>query len=92
MNAADLRDLPSRLNVHLGRLGAALVAWGTRDDSKAQPEVRQAANDAMDAIDAMLAGLHRARRQLVDETRESDDATAVRVDALLARLREDGAR
>jgi Arc/MetJ-type ribon-helix-helix transcriptional regulator len=40
----------------------------------------------------MVAGLHRARRQLVDETRESDDATAVRVDALLARLREDGAR
>jgi hypothetical protein len=40
-------------------LGVALATWATRDGSKAQPGVRQAANTAMDAIDAMLAELHR---------------------------------
>jgi hypothetical protein len=56
------------------------------------PEVRQAANTAMDAIDAMLAKLYAARSTLATEMRQSDEATAARVDALLARTRTDGAR
>jgi hypothetical protein len=82
-------DPLARLDGRLGALGAALALWATRDDSKAQPEIRQAANTAMDAIDAMLAELHRARQQLVGEIREHEDAAAARVDAMLARLRHE---
>jgi hypothetical protein len=41
----------------------------------------------MDVIDGMLADLHAMRSRLVGETHASDDATAARVDALLARSR-----
>ncbi len=43
----------------MGVLSIALGQWEDRDDSKAQPEVRQAANTAMDTIDAMLASCTR---------------------------------
>jgi hypothetical protein len=66
------------------KLYAALDRWGTRDDTRAQPEVRRAANDAMDAIDAMVRELYAMRSRLVSEMRASDDATGRRVDALLA--------
>jgi hypothetical protein len=65
-------------------LDAALGQWEGRDDSTAQPGVRRAANTAMDEIDAMLAELHRMRSRLIGEIRGADDATAVRVDAMLA--------
>ncbi len=65
-------------------LSAALATWAARDDSKAQPEVRQAASTAMAAIDTMLAELHSARSALVAEIRADDDATAARVNAMLA--------
>ena len=65
-------------------LAAALAQWATRDDSRPQAGVRRAANTAMDAIDAMLAELHALRSRLTGEMRASDDATAARVDALLA--------
>lgn len=81
---------PRRLDDHLGRLDAALVTWATRDDSKAQPEVTRAGHAAVEAIDAMLAELHRARQQLVGEIREHQDAAAARVDALLAQHRSGG--
>lgn len=80
--------LPGRLASLAGVLGEAAAQWAARDDSKPQPEVREAANTAMDAIDAMLRILHEARAQLVAEVRESDDAAAARADALLARLRD----
>jgi hypothetical protein len=70
---------------HNGVLGVALAQWAARDDSKADPEARRAANVAMDAIDAMLAELHKLRQRLVGEIRASDDASARRVDALLRR-------
>ena len=53
-------DVHSRLEDPMGVLSIALGQWEDRDDSKAQPEVRRAANTAMDAIDAhkrKLAGL-----------------------------------
>ena len=81
----------SRLADLAGVLSGALAQWATRDDSKAQPGVRQAANTAMDAIDAMLAELHKTRQQLVTEVRHSDDAAAARADAMLDG-RRDGAR
>ena len=63
----------------------ALAQWAARDDTRPEPEVRQAANTAMDAVDAMLAELHQLRARLVSEIRASDEAAAARADALLAR-------
>jgi hypothetical protein len=84
----SLADVPGRLDDHLGILGVALATWATRDDSKAQPEVTRASQTAVEAIDAMLAELHRARQQLVTEIRQAQDAAVARVDALLARHRD----
>jgi hypothetical protein len=64
-----------------------LAVWATRDDTKAQPEVRHIANTAMDIIDRLLADLHTARERLLLEIRHSDDATNARIDALLASIR-----
>jgi hypothetical protein len=86
-----LEGAAGRLEDLAGVLGGSLALWATRDDAKAQPEVRQAANTAVDAIDAMLGELHRIRSGLVAEVRAADDATNARVDELLARCR-DGAR
>jgi hypothetical protein len=68
-------------------LGTALAVWATRDDAGPQPEVRQAASTAMTEIDAMLARLYAVRVSLVSEIRASDDASAARVDAMLAERR-----
>jgi hypothetical protein len=73
---------------HVGLLGVALAQWVARDDSTADPYARRAANLAMEAIDAALAELHELRARLVAEIRADDDATAARVDELLARHRE----
>ena len=64
-------DSTSRLEDHNGVLGVALAQWAARDDTRPQPEVRQAANTAMDAIDSMLAELHQLRARLVSEIRAS---------------------
>jgi hypothetical protein len=85
----NLHDVPGSIARSNGVLATALGQWARRDDSKAQPEVRQAANTAMDTIDAMLAELHAAGAALAAEIRQSDDAAAARVDALLARLRHE---
>ena len=50
-----MTDPMTLLHDRLGILGVALARWAERDDARAQPEVRQAANTTMDAIDAMLA-------------------------------------
>ena len=80
------------LGEHADLLGAALERWAGRDDSKADAGARQAANTAMDAIDAALAELHQLRARLVGEIRESDDQAAARVDAMLARCSKEGPR
>jgi hypothetical protein len=74
-----------RLGDHLAALGTALALWSARDDTRPQPEVRQAASAAIDAADAMLAELHQLRSRLASEVRESDQLAGTRVDALLAR-------
>jgi hypothetical protein len=80
-----LGDFTGRIDDHNGVLGVALAEWMARDDSKAEPAIRQAANTAMDEIDAMLRELHTLRGQLVSEIRDSDDASDARADALLRR-------
>ena len=79
------QEAAGAISAHIGDLGTALAIWQARDDTKPCPEARHAANDAMDAIDAALAGLHAIRARLITEIRVSDDATAARVDELLAR-------
>jgi len=78
---------PYDLQSHLNDLDAALAQWEGRDDTKAQPEIRRAANTAMDAIDAMVADLYQMKSRLVTEVRASDDANGARVDAMLANAR-----
>jgi hypothetical protein len=75
----------SALRDNAGDLAAALILWASRDDSRAQSEVRRAANDAMDAADAMISELYSLRQRIMRETRISDDIAAARVDAMLAR-------
>jgi hypothetical protein len=88
---SPLRNLATRLDAMTGVLGVALAHWAVRDETKAQPEIRQVANTAVATIDDMLAALHRARQQLVTEVRAADDANAARVDAMLAETRGDEA-
>jgi hypothetical protein len=77
----------SALRGHLGELETALALWAARDDTKAQPGVRQAANDAVDAVDAALRELHGLRSRLIPEIRSADDAAMARTEELLRRLR-----
>jgi hypothetical protein len=70
-------------------LGVGLAVWSYRREP--DPPARRAASDAIGAIDAALAALHRIRARLITETRRADDEAAVRVDELLAR-RRDGPR
>lgn len=88
---ADARALPAvrAIGGHTATLAHALTLWAVRDDSRPQAEVRKAANTAMDALDAALALLYELRSRLLTEIRESDDQTAVRVDAMLARSKEE---
>jgi hypothetical protein len=80
-------DVYAKLEDLMGVLSIALGQWERRDDTKPQGEVRRAANTAVDAIDAMLLELHAMRSRLLGEIRQADDATAARVDALLATSR-----
>jgi hypothetical protein len=89
VSAREEAKFIARFGRELDTLGAALETWATRDDSKAQPEVTRAGHAAVEAIDAMLAELHRARAQLVTEIRQAQDAAAPRVDTMLARLRHE---
>ena len=73
---------------HIGVLAVALAEWAARSDDKPDADVRRAANRAMDALDAALAELYELRARLVGEIRAADDATAARVDELLARRKE----
>ena len=83
-----IADFPGRLDEHNGVLGVSLAQWMARDDSGAEPDVRQAANTAMNAIDAMLGELHTLRARLVAEIRASDDIAMERTAALLEQLRQ----
>ncbi len=82
-------DVHARLEDPMGVLAIALGQWEDRDETRPQPEVRQAANKAMDEIDLMLRELHAMRSRLVGEVRAADDATAARVDELLRQCREE---
>ncbi len=82
-NRRTFGDFTGRLGEHNGALSVALARWMGRDDSKSQPEIRQAGGTAMEAVDAMLAELQALRARLVSEIRTSDAAADARADALL---------
>jgi hypothetical protein len=86
-----IADFTGRLGEHNDVLGVALAQWMARDDTRAEPGVRRAANTAMDEIDAMLRELHALRGALMTEIRASDDTAAARADELLASVRGRGA-
>jgi hypothetical protein len=52
------------LRVNLEALSVALSQWERRDDTEPQPEIRQAANEAMDVIHAIYRELHALRSRL----------------------------
>src|SRR5260370_15575340 len=83
IQAGQPYDVHAKLEDATGVLAIALAQWETRDDTRPQPEVRRAANTAMDEIDPMLAELHQMRSRLVGEIRASDDANGARGDAML---------
>ncbi len=70
----------SAIREHAEDIGAWLGIWEHRKEPDAH--ARRCANDAVDAIDAMMRDLHHVRQQLISEIKDSDDATA---DAVLAR-------
>lgn len=74
------------LHAHARIIGASLALWAQRDGNTGTVEQRQAANAAMDAIDALTRELHNLRSHLVREMRAYDDETGRRVDAMLAEL------
>jgi hypothetical protein len=82
------RDLDADLSVihdSADSLGPWLAIWAARREPDAH--ARRCASDAIDAIDAALAALHRVRARLVGEVRQADDAAADRADRLLAETR-----
>lgn len=91
MNGQDGYDSAlTAIRNHVEDLGVWLAIWQARDDGKPDAPARRAANDAVDAIDASIRELHKIRQQLISEIRVSDDATAARVDAMLAGLDSSG--
>ena len=75
----------SALRNNVEVLAISLAIWGARDDTRPDAHARRAANDAMNAVDAMLQALHALRQSLVSDIRNSDDRSAERADKLLAR-------
>ena len=76
----------SALHTHVDNLGPWLAVWAARSEPDAH--ARRCASDAIGAIDAALVELHGVRARLITETRQADDATAIRADRLLARTRD----
>lgn len=82
-------DPVATIREHVQVMAFNLGQWDGRDDTKAQPEVRQAGSAAVAAIDALLRDLHTIRRRLIGEIHASDTASAARSCALLDRLATD---
>lgn len=87
----DLRGVHAEDASHMlddvTNLSLFLAVWMQRQEGDPDAQARLAANGAMILIDRGLATLHSLRQRLVSEMRAYDDATAARVDALLAARR-----
>jgi hypothetical protein len=89
---ATYTDAVAAIRDHADDLGVWLSIWSYREDNKPDAHARRHANDAVDAIDAAIRKLYGVRTQLITEIRDADDASAARVDALLAARRDATAR
>jgi len=80
-------DVYGKLEDPLGVLSVNLAVWEVRDPAASipQPEIRTAANKAMDSIDIMLRELYAMRLRLIDEMRQHDDLAMIRTEELLRR-------
>lgn len=89
MHESKPYDVYAKLEDPLGVLSVNVGWWESRDPTASvpQPEVRSAANKAMDAIDEMLTALHAIRQRLTGEIRVHDDLAVRRSEELLERLR-----
>ena len=79
-------DYTSRLGDegHIGVLAVALAEWAARSDDGPTRTSGGPRTARWTRFDAMLRELHQLRARLVAEIRAADDATAARVDELLA--------
>jgi hypothetical protein len=67
-------------------LGPWLAIWQARREPDGF--ARRCASDAIAVLDALVAAAYRVRARLVAEVVEADQASAVRVDELLAKMRD----
>src|SRR5260370_1355426 len=74
IQAGQPYDVYAKLEDPMGVLSVALGQWEDRDDTRPQPEVRRAANTAMDTTDAMVRGLYQMRPRRLPEIPGSDHA------------------
>lgn len=81
-------DVHAKLEDPVGVLAVALAQWEIRDDTRPQPEIRRAANTAVDAIDVMLRELHLMRARLMSEIRVNDDIAMARSAEFMTRSAE----
>lgn len=87
----DHTGIVSELQEHAADISVWLAIWAQRKSpGEPDPHARHAANDAMHAIDAMLAGLHQLRAGLHAEIRADDDEFMRRTAEVLASLGQDG--
>jgi hypothetical protein len=81
MTASPHDAAVSAVRSHVDDLAASLAVWQARQEPDAH--ARRCANEAIDAIDAMLRDLYLVRGRLVSEIRQADDQAAQRADDLL---------
>lgn len=61
-------------------LRTALTAWASRDDTRPDPKARAAADDALTAVDAMVAELLALRSRVTAEIAAADFSATMRED------------
>ena len=72
------------LHGHVDQLLAAANRWNQRSGPTPAPEVRQAVDTAVEALDAALTELRRIRRQLLAQVRRSDKKSSEQAPQLVA--------
>lgn len=86
-NTGALEDLTSLIAVRVAAWNHCEYPENVPAAGEHSAEAIKAGHGAVDAIDELIRELHALRGQLVDEMRTDQDATAARVDAMLAEAR-----
>ena len=82
MSRTDHADTVADIREKVEDLSANVAWWGARneDPAVAEPRVRQAGGEAVEAIDSLLRKLHTLRSGLVGEIRQHSDAFMAALD------------